>query len=89
MKVVIDRIENQIAVVLFGDEEIKVDLPLSLLPEVVKEGSHLNVTFELNPKVKQVSGKEWPVYWNAYHAKGIKHLNYNPISSYSAMAMGS
>jgi hypothetical protein len=50
LKVVIDRIENQIAVVLFGDEEIKVDLPLSLLPDGVKEGSHLNVTFELNPE---------------------------------------
>ena len=48
MKAVVDRIENQIAVVLFGHEEIKVDIPLVLLPEGTREGSHLSVAFELD-----------------------------------------
>ncbi|HHU49956.1 MAG: DUF3006 domain-containing protein [Caldicoprobacterales bacterium] len=49
MKAVVDRIEGQIAIVLFGDDEIKADIPLVLLPEGTKEGSHLNITFELDP----------------------------------------
>ncbi|HHT65859.1 MAG: DUF3006 domain-containing protein [Caldicoprobacterales bacterium] len=48
MKAVVDRIENQIAVVLIGEEEIKVDIPLVLLPEGTRESSHLNISFELD-----------------------------------------
>ena len=49
MKAVVDRIEDQTAVVLFGDEEIKVDIPLQLLPEETGEGSFLQVSFSLDP----------------------------------------
>jgi hypothetical protein len=49
MKAVVDRIEEQIAIVLFGEDEIKVNIPLVLLPEGTREGSHLNITFELDP----------------------------------------
>ena len=49
MKAVIDRFEGDHAVVLFGDEEIKVDIPRQLLPTGVKEGSWLKVSFELDP----------------------------------------
>lgn len=48
MKAVIDRFEGDYAVVLFGDEEIKVDIPKSLLPGDSKEGSWLKVSFELD-----------------------------------------
>ncbi len=48
MKAVIDRFEGDYAVVLFGDDEIKVDIPLILLPEGSKEGSWLNINFELD-----------------------------------------
>ncbi len=48
MKAVVDRFESQIAVVLFGEEEIKVDFPVALLAEGTREGSHLNITFELD-----------------------------------------
>ena len=48
MKAVIDRFEGEYAVVLFGEDEIKVDIPKVLLPEGSKEGSWLNVSFELN-----------------------------------------
>jgi hypothetical protein len=53
LKAVVDRIENHIAVVLFGDEETAVDIPLALLPEGTKEGSFLKVTFELDPAGEQ------------------------------------
>ncbi len=43
----IDRFEGEYAVVLFGEDEIKVDIPKILLPEGSKEGSWLKVSFEL------------------------------------------
>ncbi len=49
MKAVIDRFEGEYAVVLVGPEEIKVDLPRELLPEGAREGSVLDVSFELDP----------------------------------------
>ncbi|TYQ18099.1 UNVERIFIED_CONTAM: Protein of unknown function (DUF3006) [Acetivibrio alkalicellulosi] len=48
MKAIIDRIEENYAVVLFGEEEIKVDIPLELLPNGAKEGSWLNINFSLD-----------------------------------------
>ncbi len=50
MKAVIDRFEGDHAVVLFGDDEIKVDIPRQLLPPGAKEGSWLKVSFELDPE---------------------------------------
>ncbi len=48
MKAVIDRFEGDFAIALFGDEEIKVDIPKKLLPPGALEGSWLTVTFELD-----------------------------------------
>lgn len=48
MKAVIDRFENDYALMLFGAEEIKVDIPKKLLPKGSKEGSWMKVTFELD-----------------------------------------
>ena len=48
MKAVIDRFEGSIAVVLFGDDEIKVDIPKKLLPNGAKEGSWLKVNIDLD-----------------------------------------
>lgn len=48
MKAVIDRFEEDYAVVLFGDEEIKVDIPRVLLPGEAEEGSWLKISFELD-----------------------------------------
>ncbi|MGB4290452.1 MAG: DUF3006 domain-containing protein [Dethiobacteria bacterium] len=50
MKAVIDRFEGDFAVVLFGDEEIKLNIPRKLLPKGSCEGSWLKVTFELDPE---------------------------------------
>ncbi len=48
MKAVIDRFEGDYAIVLFGKDEIKVDIPKKLLPADSKEGSWLNISFELD-----------------------------------------
>lgn len=48
MKAVIDRFEGEYAIVLFGDDEIKVDIPKKLLSGEVQEGSWLRVSFELD-----------------------------------------
>ena len=53
MRVVVDRIEGEHAVLLFGDKEVKVDMPLELLPKGIKEGNILNSIFELDPKAEQ------------------------------------
>ena len=46
---VVDRIEDGgTAVLLVGDEELKVELPASLLPEGAEGGSHLSVTVALD-----------------------------------------
>ena len=53
MRVVVDRIEGKYAVLLFGEKEIKVDIPLELLPEGTREGSILNARFELDLNAEQ------------------------------------
>lgn len=48
MKAVIDRLEGDYGILLFGEDEIKVDIPKALLPEGAKEGSWLIINFELD-----------------------------------------
>lgn len=48
MKAVIDRIENDMAVLLLGDEETSLDVPLQYLPEGVQEGTWLRVDFKID-----------------------------------------
>ncbi len=47
MKAVIDRIEGELAVLLMGEDgKIKVNFPLSLLPEGCKESDVLSISIE-------------------------------------------
>jgi len=47
MKATLDRIEGGIAVLLIRDDErIRIDLPISLLPEGSKEGDILDITIQ-------------------------------------------
>jgi len=48
MKAVVDRFEGEYAILLFGDDEVKVDFPKKFLPEGTREGSWLKVVFELD-----------------------------------------
>lgn len=50
MKAVLDRFEGDYAILLFGEEEIRVDLPRALLPPGAKEGSWYRVSFEPDPE---------------------------------------
>ena len=52
MKATIDRIEGEIAV-LIGEENTKLNIPLSLLPAGCKEGDVLNISIE-----RDVAGTE-------------------------------
>jgi hypothetical protein len=52
MRAVVDRIENGQAVVLFGDDEIKVDIPVKVLPVGVKEGDILRVEFTIDKEAE-------------------------------------
>jgi hypothetical protein len=45
VRAVVDRIEGEIAVLLLGEEETRVELPLSRLPEGSHEGSWLKISF--------------------------------------------
>lgn len=45
---VVDRIEEKWAIVLVGPNEIKVDIPLELLPAQLKEGDHLRAEWEFD-----------------------------------------
>ena len=48
-RAVIDRIEDGgTAVLLAGDDELKVELPASLLPEGAESGSHLSINISLD-----------------------------------------
>ncbi len=58
MKAVIDRLEGDHAVVLFGDKEIKADIHKKLLPRGAREGSWLKVSFELDVEETQKQEKK-------------------------------
>lgn len=53
MKAIVDRIENDIAILLCSDSEEKVNISLKLLPEGTHEGSWLKVNFELDSTGEQ------------------------------------
>jgi len=48
MKAVVDRFENDDAVMFFGNDEQQVIIPRKMLPEGTREGSWLKITFELD-----------------------------------------
>lgn len=48
MKAVIDRIEHNMAVLLVGEDEVLLNIPLDLLPEHVHEGTWLSVDFSID-----------------------------------------
>ncbi|MCI0485574.1 MAG: DUF3006 domain-containing protein [Blastocatellia bacterium] len=46
LKVVIDRIEGDLAVIVLSDDDsVKFDLPVKYMPEGAREGEHYRMTF--------------------------------------------
>lgn len=58
-RAVIDRIEDEgMAVLLAGDDEkIRLDVPVSLLPEGARDGDHLRVTIALDKQARDEAEK--------------------------------
>ena len=55
-RAVVDRIEDgRIAVLLAGEDEQKVELPASLLPEGAEAGSHLSINVSLDEASRKES----------------------------------
>jgi hypothetical protein len=53
-KVVIDRIEGDMAVVVLDeDDSVKFNLPISFLPEAIKEGEHLRMSFAVDKESRE------------------------------------
>ena len=51
VSMVVDRIEDdRAALVMSDDEKIKLSLPVKVLPDGVKSGDHLEVTFKIDRK---------------------------------------
>lgn len=48
VRVVVDRIEGQVAVLLVGKDEVRVDVPVSVLPPGAGEGALLRASFALD-----------------------------------------
>ncbi len=56
MKATLDRIEGDMAVLLIRDDEsIKLDLPLVLLPECIREGDILDISITKDEKATEDS----------------------------------
>ena len=53
MNAVVDRISDGIAVLLFGEKEYQVNLPVEFLPEGTREGHWLDVEFRINDKLTE------------------------------------
>ncbi len=47
---IIDRFEGDIAVILIGEDEIKVEIPRQHLSQGAREGSRLKLNFALGPE---------------------------------------
>lgn len=49
LKVIIDRVEDDLAVIVLADDDnVHFNLPVTYLPEGVRDGEHLQVTFALD-----------------------------------------
>jgi hypothetical protein len=58
-KVVIDRVEGDLAVlVLYDDDRVKFHLPLKYLPEGVRGGDHLQMSFTVDEQSREAEKKK-------------------------------
>lgn len=58
-KVVIDRVEGDLAVImLYDDDSVQFNLPLKNLPEGVHDGDHLQMTFSVDKESRQSQKKK-------------------------------
>lgn len=58
LSAVIDRFEEDKAVLLIGDEEIKVNFPRKLLDKKLKEGDYITLDIKYNAKTTKEAQEE-------------------------------
>jgi hypothetical protein len=59
LKVVIDRIEDEIAtIVLYDDDSVYFNLPAEYLPEDAKEGDHFQLAFKKDKESRDAEKKK-------------------------------
>ena len=58
VRLFVDRIEEGVAVLIASDPDIKIDIPVSLLPEDISEGDWIAAAFERDEDMRrQVRGE--------------------------------
>jgi hypothetical protein len=54
MRLIVDRIEEGIAVCsVYDDEDRRIEVPIRYLPPEIREGDHLTLTFAIDPLGKE------------------------------------
>lgn len=57
-KVIVDRIEGDLAVlVLYDDDNVKFNFPVGYLPDGVRDGDHLQMSFTKDEASKEIEKK--------------------------------
>lgn len=62
LSAVIDRFEEDKAVLLVGDEEIKINFPRKLLDKKLKEGDYITLDIKYDAKLQKKLKKKYKIY---------------------------
>ncbi|ORU01312.1 hypothetical protein D081_0131 [Anaerovibrio sp. JC8] len=54
----VDRIEEDLAVILLGEEEFQIEIPCSLLPDNINEGNYIKLDIKKDKESTQAALKE-------------------------------
>lgn len=58
MRAVVDRIEGDLAVLLLGDDEFKINMPLKYLPEGVRESDIIDISIRIDHEATENQKKK-------------------------------
>ena len=72
MKAIVDRLEGNVAVVLFGDKEVRIDISLDELPEGSKEGTWLKLNFEIDQEGEDIQREKISNLLDKLKNKGMR-----------------
>ncbi|WP_297963926.1 DUF3006 domain-containing protein [uncultured Anaerovibrio sp.] len=54
----VDRIEEDLAVILLGDEEYQIEIPCSMLPDDINEGNYITLDIKKDKSTTQAALQE-------------------------------
>ena len=59
LKVIIDRVEDDLAVIVLADDDsVHFNLPIKYLPDGVRDGDHLQLTFALDRDSREAARRK-------------------------------